>query len=226
MQDPDPATHEKILDAGEKLFADKGFQGASLRQITRLAHVNLAAVNYHFGSKEALYIEVIRRRVDPINEERLARLDQAITAAGAQPPPLDQVVDILIRPVFEVHQDPTRGGPHIVRILSRTLTEPLPFMSEIIHARFRGVLNRFSQVVRRHVTHLSPEEFLWRMSFVVGAMQHTLATLHQMGPLTSGICRSNDCQGALARFIASAVAVFTAPASARTSGGMTLKIMS
>lgn len=215
MMESDPTTHEKILDAAEKLFADNGFRGTSLRQITHLAGVNLAAVNYHFGSKEALYVEVISRRVDPLNVARLARLDEAIAAAGAQPPPLGQVMEILVRPVFEVHQDPTRGGPHIVRIISRTLTEPLPFMGELIQTRFRGLLNRFSQVVRRHVTHLSPEEFLWRMSFVVGAMQHTLATLHQMGPLTSGICRSNDYEGALARFIAAAVAVFTAPPSPR-----------
>lgn len=213
---PDSTTHEKILDAAEKLFADNGFRGTSLRQITQLAGVNIAAVNYHFGDKESLYVEVIKRRVDPINQARLARLDEAIAAAGSQPPPLEQVMDILVRPVFEVHQDPARGGPHIVRIISRTLTEPLPFMGDIIQVRFRDVLYRFSQVVRRHVAHLSPEEFLWRMSFVVGAMQHTLATLHQMGPLTSGICRSNDYQGALARFIASAVAVFTAPASPRT----------
>lgn len=217
MRCPDPGTHERILDSAEKLFADNGFRGTSLRQITQAAKVNIAAVNYHFGTKEALYVEVIRRRIDPINEARLARLEEAIANAPNQLPGLEQVMDILIRPIFEVHRDPARGGPAIVRIIARTLTEPLPFMSELIHLRFRGVLTRFGQVVRRHVPHLTPEEFLWRLSFVVGAMQHTLATLHQMGPLTNGICRSNDYEGALRRFITSAIAVFTTPSAPRAA---------
>jgi AcrR family transcriptional regulator len=207
----DKATHERILDAAEKLFADQGFNGTSLRDITKAADVNLAAVNYHFGDKETLYTEVIRRRIVPINQARLARLEAAIADSPAQLPPLRDVLEILVRPVFEVHQDPSRGGPHIVRIIARCLMEPLPFMSELIATEFSATLSRFSQVVRKHVAHLSPEEFMWRMSFVVGAMQHTLSTLHQMGALTRGICRSNDYDAALAHFVANAVSVFNAP---------------
>lgn len=210
------STAERILNAAEQVFAQHGFTGVSLREITRKAKVNLAAVNYHFGNKETLYGEVIRRRVRPINQARLARLDEALARAGDQPPPLEEILDILIRPVFDVHRDPARGGEAIVRIISRCLTEPLPFMSDLIAAEFHPVLARFSQAIRRRAGHLTPEDFMWRMSFVVGAMQHTLATMHQMGALTRGICRDNDYEGALARFIASAVAVFTAPAR-RTS---------
>lgn len=209
---PSLATREKILNAAEKLFADNGFNGTSLRDITESAKVNLAAVNYHFGDKESLYTEVVRRRIRPINATRLARLDQALSLAADEPPPLELVVDILVRPIFEVHQDPSRGGHHIVRIIARTLTDPLPFMGELLTVEFQAVIGRFSQAVRRSVGHLSPEEFMWRMSFVVGAMQHTLATLHQMGALTRGICKNNDYEGALGHFVASAVAIFTAPA--------------
>lgn len=207
----DKATHERILDEAEKLFADNGFNGTSLRDITKAAGVNLAAVNYHFGDKESLYAEVILRRIVPINEARLARLEKAVAAAPNRLPGLAQVLDILVRPVFEVHQDPARGGSHIVRIIARCLMEPLPFMSELIAKEFSGTISKFSQVVRRHVAHISPAEFMWRMSFVVGAMQHTLATLHQMSALTRGICPSNDYEAALAHFVANAVAVFEAP---------------
>ncbi len=208
----DQATHERILDAAERLFAEHGFAATSLRRITGAAAVNLAAVNYHFGDKESLYAEVLRRRLRPINAARLARLEQAVAAAGDAPPALEEVIDILLRPVFEVHRDPARGGPHIVRIIARTLTEPLPFMSALLREELHAVLARFAQIVRRHVPHLSPEEFLWRLSFVIGAMQHTLATLHQMSALTHGICRDNDYEGALRRFIATACAVFRQPA--------------
>lgn len=213
----DQATHERILDAAERLFAEHGFVGTSLRRITGAAAVNLAAVNYHFGDKESLYAEVLRRRLRPINAARLARLEEAVATAGEAPPPLELVIDILLRPVFEVHRDPARGGPHIVRIIARTLTEPLPFMSALLREELHAVLGRFAQIVRRHVPHLSPEEFLWRLSFVIGAMQHTLATLHQMSALTHGICRDNDYEGALRRFVASACAVFRQPTPAAAS---------
>ena len=212
----DVATHERILDAAERVFAAHGFAGASLRQITQAASVNLAAANYHFGSKEALYLEVVRRRVRPINAARLARLEAALAEAGDSPPPLAQLVDMLVRPVFEAHQDPARGGPHTVRIITRTFGEPLPFMQELIVEEFHSVLARFAQALRRHVPQLPPEEFLWRMSFVVGAMQHTLATIDRMSGLTRGICRDNDYEGAIARFTTSAVAVLTQPASSAT----------
>lgn len=207
----DPATHERIMDAAERLFAEHGFNGTSMRRITGAAAVNVAAVNYHFGDKESLYAEVLRRRLRPINAARLARLEEAVAAAGDAPPPLETVVDILLRPVFEVHRDPARGGPHIVRIIARTLTEPLPFMNALLREELHAVLGRFAQILRRHVPHLTPEEFLWRLSFVIGAMQHTLATLHQMSALTHGICRDNDYEGALRRFVASAGAVFRQP---------------
>lgn len=207
-------THGRILDAAERLFAEEGFNGTSLRRITTAARVNLAAVNYHFGDKESLYTEVLRRRLRPINAARLTRLEEAVVASGDAPPPLETVIDILLRPVFEVHRDPARGGPHIVRIIGRVLTEPLPFMLPLLREELHPVLGRFAQIARRHVPHLSPEDFLWRLSFVIGAMQHTLATLHQMSALTSGICRDNDYEGALRRFVESACAVFRQPVAA------------
>ncbi|WP_438480912.1 TetR/AcrR family transcriptional regulator [Oleiharenicola lentus] len=211
-------TAEKILNAAERLFAENGFNGTSLRHITDAAKVNLASVNYHFGDKETLYTEVIHRRIQPLNAARLAKLDQVIALAGDQPPPLPLVIEILVKPVFEMHQDPARGGQHIVKLIARCLTEPLPFMSELVTTEFQTTIARFSQAIRRSVGHLTPEDFMWRMSFVVGSMQHTLATLHQMGQLTRGICKSHDHEAALSHFVTSAVAVFTAPASpTRTS---------
>jgi AcrR family transcriptional regulator len=213
----DSKTHERILDAAEQLFAEQGFTDSSLRQITKAARVNLAAVNYHFGDKESLYAEVLRRRLRPINELRLVRLDAALAASPADVPDLSTLIDILLRPVFEVHRDPARGGPHIVRIIARALTEPLPFTRDLLSAEIEPVLLRFAQLIRRHIPHLPPEEFYWRLSFVVGAMQHTLATLHQMGALTRGICRDNDYEGALRRFTAAARAVFLQPIAAEAS---------
>lgn len=207
-----PDSHTRLLEAAERLFAEQGYHGASMRQLAATAQVNLGAANYHFGGKEALYIEVIRRRIRPINQARLERLRLAVVEAGGQPPPLPLILDIMIRPIFEAHRDPQGGGRHVVQILARSMTEPLPFMGDLLAEEFHATLARFSQVIRRHAPQLTPEEYLWRLSFVVGALQHTLGTLHQMSALTRGICRSDDYEGTLTRFVRFAVGVFTAPA--------------
>ena len=89
-------TKERILDAAEGLFADRGFPGTSMRDITQGADANIAAVNYHFGSKEALLLAVLERRIEPVNQARLARLDELESSAGGQPVPIEDVVKALM----------------------------------------------------------------------------------------------------------------------------------
>lgn len=203
-------THERILSAGEKLFAEHGFDGTTLRQITRLAGANLAAVNYHHGDKESLYLEIIRRRIRPVNAARLVALAAAETAAAGAPIPLPQLARIMAEPWFELYANPA-GGRLGARLVGRCLAEPLPFMEKLLAEEMQPVLARFAQAIRRHCPALPPEDFLWRFSFVTGSLQHTLATLHQMGALTRGICRDDDHAGALARFVEFAVTVFASP---------------
>ena len=141
-----------------------------------------------------------------------AQLREALSRASPQDADEEwAILEPAIGKLDKTLRDPARGGPHIVRIIARTLTEPLPFMNALLREELHAVLGRFAQILRRHVPHLTPEEFLWRLSFVIGAMQHTLATLHQMSALTHGICRDNDYEGALRRFVASAGAVFRQP---------------
>jgi AcrR family transcriptional regulator len=202
-------THDRILAAGEELFANKGYDGTTLREITVLAAANLAAVNYHHGDKESLYLEVIRRRLRPANAARIARLVAAEEAARSSPVPLPQLIGIMAGPWFELYADPA-GGRVGARLVGRCLSEPLPFMEKFLAEEMQPVLARFAQAIRRHCPTLPPEDFLWRFSFVTGALQHTLATLHQMKALTRGICRDDDHAGALARFVQFAVSVFAA----------------
>src|SRR5688572_28051662 len=103
-------TLERVLTAAESLFAEQGYNGASLRQITKRAAVNLASVNYHYGDKESLYIAVIKRRLQPINLIRLAQLQAAEYQAGTQPVPLSLIIEIMARPIFELGADVTNGG--------------------------------------------------------------------------------------------------------------------
>jgi AcrR family transcriptional regulator len=211
MESTATSPKDKMLDAAEKLFAHHGFDGVSMRQLTLEAGMNVASVNYHFGDKESLYAAMIARRLRPLNEARLAALEQAEREAGGQPVPISRIIEILVRPVFELSKDKSRGGPYIIRIVGRSLAEPLPFMDAILAAEFQPTMARFGQAVRRSVPQLSPEDFLWRLSFVYGAMQHTFSMLHRMGEFTRGICRNDDHEGALRRFIEFAVQAFSVP---------------
>jgi AcrR family transcriptional regulator len=210
MSNADKETLDRILIAAESLFADQGYDGTTLRQITRRAKVNLAAVNYHHGDKESLYLEVLRRRIQPINQTRLAMLDEAEQQAGDQPVPLAMLLEILAGPLFELYAGPDENGRHGARLIGRALVEPLPFTETFLAGEFQPWLARFGQALRRHVPALTPEDFLWRLRFVIGALQHALATLHRMKSLTRGICRDNDHNAALPRFVQFATGVFGA----------------
>jgi len=103
MSHPDKNTLDRILIAAESLFAEHGYDGTTLRQITQRAEVNLAAVNYHHGDKESLYLEILRRRIQPINQTRLVWLDEAEKQAGDQPVPLALLMEILAGPLFQLY---------------------------------------------------------------------------------------------------------------------------
>ena len=199
------------MDTAERLFADQTFHGVSLREITQAASVNLASVNYHFRNKESLFREVFLRRVRPLNALRLSLLDEARAQAGTRPPPLEKIIEALARPLFDLHRSTDTGGRYFVQILSRGISEPLQITKQLLAEEYHPVLTKFGQLIRRHAPQLSPAEFLWRLSFVVGAMHHTLATFQQMPFLTRGICRSDDHESALAHFITHSVATFLAP---------------
>lgn len=209
---PRHRTIDRILDAAEALFAQKGYEGAAFRDITKKAGVNLAAAHYHIGSKEALFALVLARRLRPLNEVRLARLEEAERQAGGHPVPLAVIFEIMVRPVFELPAGSTGEGAFFLPNIGRSLTDPLPFMHALLAKEFHPVMARFGQAVRRHVPAQTPEDFLWRLNFVVGALHHTFATQHRMQELTRGICRNHDSSGAMRRFISFAVAAFSVPA--------------
>jgi AcrR family transcriptional regulator len=205
-------TLDRILIAAEALFAEYGYHGTTLRQITQKAQVNLAAVHYHHGDKESLYLEIIRRRLGPINESRLARLTEAEEQAQGQPVPLETIAEIMAGPLFDLCASSDGTGGHAARLIGRSLTEPLPFMEKFLAEEFQPALARFGQALRRHAPALTPEDFLWRFSFVIGALQHSLATLHRMKSLTRGICRDHDHAAARSRFVQFTSGVFKSPA--------------
>src|SRR3954447_22854602 len=106
---PSAVTRDRILDAAEELFMEHGFEATSLRQITTAAEVNLAAVNYHFGSKEELFQSVLTRRLDPMNQERLALLTAYEQRVAPHPLSCEKIMSAMFIPALRLARDPDRG---------------------------------------------------------------------------------------------------------------------
>lgn len=169
------ATKDRILDAAETLFAGRGFAGTSLRALTREAKVNLAAVHYHFGSKEAVLRAVLHRIIDPINADRLARLDAIEARAGGRSPPVEAVLEAFVAPPLERMRTLGPRGAVVLRFIGRTHNEPAELVRDLVRDQFQGVAARFTRALGRALPDLSRDEIAWRLHCVIGVLSFVLA---------------------------------------------------
>jgi AcrR family transcriptional regulator len=204
-------TKTRILDTAERLFAHQGIEATSLRNITAEAGVNLAAVNYHFQSKEALMHAVIARRLDPINQRRLAMLDAYEADAGGGPVPLNQLLDVMLRPIFEMLAGPAK---EFAPMMSRIFTESSDLTEKVFQKHMAHVLARFFPALERALPHLPRTELLWRMQFMMGAVAHTIGGARVLEVLSGGMCDTSDVEGILQRLELFLLAGLQAPVSA------------
>lgn len=163
------STKERILDAAEELFAHCGFDGASLRRVTSAAGVNLASVNYHFGSKDKLIEEVFRRRLDILNGLRHAALEQ-LTAQST----LEDVLTAFIQPALELSRE-GHGGGAFVRIMARAYVEHDEQLRSFLSDNYGDVLKRFAAALAERLPTLDKQELYWRLDIVTGALTYAMA---------------------------------------------------
>jgi AcrR family transcriptional regulator len=171
------ATHDRILDAAERLFAEHGVAGTSVRAITEQAQVNVAAVNYHFGSKENLVRAVIARRLSGLEAARSTALDKVQDSAnreGRVPTP-DELVTAFIAPVFDQALSEETGWPHFIRFISRLAWEPGAEQLAPPESSLR-LFERFDEALCAAVPALASDDRkrMWRLAFLRGATQHAL----------------------------------------------------
>jgi len=162
-------TRAKILDTAERLFGEEGYKVASLRSITAAAGVNLAAIHYHFGSKEDLLDALVMRKAAPVNEERLQRLERLQAAAGSAPVALEDLLDAFLGPAFRTADE----SPEFARLMGRLHAEGI--MPAVARKHFGPVAERFMAEMRRVLPFLAEEELAWRLHFTIGTMAHTLS---------------------------------------------------
>jgi len=196
-------TKKKILDTAERLFAEKGYGAVSLRQIIAGADVNLAAIHYHFGSKQELLDAAIMRKAAPVNRDRLARLESLEAKPGA--PAVELVLEAFLAPMAEAaHQH-----PEFCKLMGRMQAEGI--LTEVVVRNFQPMLARFIAALRKAAPHLPENEFRWRVHFMQGCIAHTMAS--DPMPL-AGAEDNGGFPGRIERLIAFLSGAFRAPAGA------------
>ncbi|MEF8698858.1 MAG: TetR/AcrR family transcriptional regulator [Candidatus Accumulibacter sp. UW20] len=186
-------TRERILDVAERLFMENGYEATSMRVITGAAEVNLAAVNYHFGSKEALLCEVFRRRLTWLNEQRLQALDRLEEQAGGAPLKPSQIVEAFFGTLLRMGGDPALGGMTFLRLLGRTLTEPAEFIRTFFAGEYAEVIERYKRALFRALPDVPKAEIVWRLHFMLGAMSYAIAGTDVLQVVTG--CEVGDLAG-------------------------------
>jgi len=197
-------TRERILDAAEELFADKGLHGVSTREITRQAGANLSSINYYFGGKQGLILAVLTRRLAPLGQKRLTALSQVEASAAKGCPKLEDILEALVRPMVE---DAFAKAPchiHFARLMGRVLGETGATVEKLRQTHFTPLFLRFEGALQQALPGLPKEELFWRMIFIFGALHFMMLAISQ--PLPEWPDYKPDAERQVRRMIAFATA--------------------
>ena len=203
------ATRDRILDAAEKLFAERGYHGVSLRDVTGAADVDVALVSYHFGNKQGLLDAVLLRRAAELNDERLALLD-AVQAEGLRrPPKLEEIIDAFTRPLLDRSTRGSPGWKSYFALIAEINNSP-EFGGVLMTRYFDPVVQRFIGAIRRALPECDDRDVYWAYHFLSGALTLTFAETGRIDKLSGGLCRSSDLASVHARLVPYCAAGFRA----------------
>ncbi len=204
-------TKEAILNAAEELFSVEGVHRASLRAITSSAAVNLAAVHYHFGSKDGLVRAVLARRLEPLTVRRFELLDEAMSAGTAD---ARAIVRAFVQPPLEMIQTHP-GGHAFARFVLQLSQDPSPEARDLLLQELQETLERFTTALASALPDLPREEIFWRFHFMVGVMAQTIALGTLVERYSGGLCDPHDVEGVTERMVAFVAGGFEAPVIGR-----------
>jgi AcrR family transcriptional regulator len=175
-------TKKALLDAGEKLLIERGITGLTVRAVTEAAKANLGAITYHFGSKERLVEEIFLRRLRPVHQASIARLDALAASLAGREPKLDEIIEILVRSIIEAWgvEDNEMSA---LKLIQRGIQDLPPETKTIVEKESAEFIRRFDNAILHAVPNLSPEELYWRQKFFMGALSFGVDTWTSFGQL-------------------------------------------
>jgi AcrR family transcriptional regulator len=204
---PSDRTRASILDAAERLYADRGFSDVTLRDIVAAAGVNLAAVNYHFGSKDELIAELFVTRSIATNRERLNELKAAETAGGGRAD-IELVLRALVGPMVRGCLGPESERSTAARFMIRASIESVPPIRRIKNREIDH-LRRFAAAMRRSLPDCGDGDLYWGLHFALAMAHQTIRDSERLAKLSEGKCDLNDIDGVIERIVSVSVMALT-----------------
>lgn len=206
-------TRERILDAAEELFAREGLSRPSVRQITTNAGVNVAAVNYHFGSREGLVDAVFARHAESVNGERQRRLEEILAAAGSNRPELPAILEAYLEVPLQRLGAGQHGSPQrLIQLFGQLLAEPPEFVEPLMHRHFGPTAERFLEAFARALPDLPRTELEFRFRLVIAALAATLTQNHGTQSMLTTETEPMNYEQKVKRLVAFLAAGLRAPA--------------
>ena len=184
-------TRERILDAAEELFAQRGFAGVSVRQIMDQADADVSLAYYHFKSKQDLFEQVMLRRVEYINEIRLKALDEVESRHGDDAPTVEEIIGAFTTPLLQQLVDDHDKWSHYYQLIAQINNSP-EMGGELMSRYFDPLVSRFIDALKRALPDSDPADLYWSYHFLSGALTLTFAETGRVDNLSDGACRSTD----------------------------------
>lgn len=206
IQLSDSQPKQRLLLAAEQLFAEKGFESVAVRDVTQLAKANVAAVNYHFGSRDGLVGLVVARHLIPLNQERLERLDVLERRAHGKAVPIEEIIQALARPLMGMAGKSELSESLFCKLMGGILALPEEELPSEMMEQIKISNNRFIRAISKVFPALSQEELQWRMHFLGGALIHLLRHQDLLRCVSNGASGSPTLELALGRFVRFTVA--------------------
>ncbi len=176
-------TIERILDAAGVLFSERGYAETSLRTITSSANVNLAAVNYHFGSKKALIQAVFARFLTPFCQSLDAEIDRRLASKHGEALTVDELIDLLFATLLSSMEKLGETPDKFMRLLGLAYTQSQEHLRHFIIAEFGSYYSRFTGLLLEAMPEIKPEVFYWRLYFMLGASVFTLSSFDSISSI-------------------------------------------
>lgn len=180
-------TRNQIINVAQKLFASHGYDGISMRQITVEANVNVASIHYHFGSKENLLLEVLRRGATPLIEERRVALEKL-----ARPLKLEEVVRAYVTPVFYGKMKPGSKRLMFGELRSRLVFENGELADKMLSNLFDDSTRSYVEAIAECVPNLPRIDLYYRFQYLIGAMFYAMSGSRRIQSLSGDICDPSD----------------------------------
>ncbi len=211
------ATAQLFLNAAEKLFAADGFDGTSVRAIANESGINLGALHYYWGSKNALIRAVLERRLKPILAERKRRYNALLAQAGKNPVDIHALLEASLVPALTVPGATAEERQSFRRLYGQALADRSPNVRGIVDDIYDESSRIFVGALRRCCSHLDDGEFFWRMNCILGSLLYAQLNNGRMAHLSGGKFTGEDVEDGIPQLIAFLAAGMMAPSlSAKT----------